>query len=195
MQITPKSTHTSVRPQFSAQYAHDSHSPGRPFLRRQESHSVMRATITKNPPHTPVHPTDHSCEGRNLTIVCRQRRRLLGGMANCGTRHCEIPAYAGMVYLYTGIRGRILALSPHRIVAALPPTNCRPQTKRQSVDNPPSPTAHSCEGRNLLLTGGNTASLIRTPLGDCPSNMSTHICRLTCGGCQKLAADKHIGGN
>ena len=31
--------------------------------------------------YIPVPPVDHSCVGRNLTIVCRQRRRLLGGVA------------------------------------------------------------------------------------------------------------------
>ena len=29
-------------------------------------------------------------------------RGIGGELANCGTRHCEIPAFAGMVYLCTG---------------------------------------------------------------------------------------------
>ena len=45
-------------------------SPPRPFLRRQESHSVVPATIGKNPPTIPRPQVVHSCEGRNLTIKC-----------------------------------------------------------------------------------------------------------------------------
>ena len=84
-----------------AKSAPDSHSPRRPFLRRQESHSVVPPTIAKSvpdshsPPQTipakagisqcrvcnnaknpspiPVPPVDHSCEGRNLTVSCRQQ--------------------------------------------------------------------------------------------------------------------------
>ena len=41
-----------------------------------------------------VPPVDHSCVGRNLIFMCRQRRCLLGGDAALG---CEIPAFAGMV--------------------------------------------------------------------------------------------------
>ena len=49
-------------------------SPGRPFLRRQESHNVVCHNSPIRP-RFPVPPEDHSCEGRNLTTVCRQRRR------------------------------------------------------------------------------------------------------------------------
>ena len=77
-------------------------SPSRPFLRKQESYSVVSAQ-SPNPPTIPRPPQDHSCVGRNLSFICRQRRHLLGGgqlaayFANIYTRHCEIPAFAGMV--------------------------------------------------------------------------------------------------
>ena len=57
--------------------------PCGPFLRRQESHSVVHATIGKNPP------------------FCRQLTPPLAAY------DCEIPAYAGMVYLCTDDCGRI----------------------------------------------------------------------------------------
>ena len=66
-----------------------------PFLRRQESHSVVPATIGKNPHTHSRSPRDHSCVGRNLTVSCRQMRQ---GRA----LPFEIPAFAGMVYLGTG---------------------------------------------------------------------------------------------
>ena len=88
--------HTHSRPPQTTmpKYAPDSHSPGRPFLRRQES---QRATPFS---------------------------------AAFGTQHCEIPAYAGMSYLWTANCGRIrqirqlsTATSPivrrHRIVATM----------------------------------------------------------------------------
>ena len=40
-----------------------------------------RNSPSKIRPQFPRPPEDHSCEGRNLTIVCRQRRRNLGGNA------------------------------------------------------------------------------------------------------------------
>ena len=51
--------------------------PHRPFLRKQESPGRQpsgdnggdnNATFTNNPPS----PTDHSCVGRNLTVMCCQ---------------------------------------------------------------------------------------------------------------------------
>ena len=36
------------------------------------------------------------------------------------TRHCEIPAFAGMVYLGTGVYGRILPIFAHDTVRFLP---------------------------------------------------------------------------
>ena len=57
--------------------------PRGPFLRRQESHSVVHATIGKNPPF---------------------RRQLTPPLA---AYDCEIPAYAGMVCLCTDDCGRI----------------------------------------------------------------------------------------
>ena len=57
--------------------------PRGPFLRRQESHSVVHATIGKNPP------------------FCRQLTPPLAAY------DCEIPAFAGMVYLCTDDCGRI----------------------------------------------------------------------------------------
>ena len=99
-----------------------SRSPGRPFLRRQESHSVVPQT-TPNPPTIPRPQVDHSCVGRNLTVSCATIRRirprfpvphktipakagiysLQGGIAALITpplaaHDCEIPAYAGMVF-------------------------------------------------------------------------------------------------
>ena len=79
----------------------DSHSPHRPFLRRQESHSHVRqqcqirphnpvptqtipakagisqpcATTMPNPPTHSRSPTDHSCEGRNLTTMCNNNAK------------------------------------------------------------------------------------------------------------------------
>ena len=51
----------------------DSPSPTRPFLRRQESHSVVPQTMP-NPPTIPRPQADHSCEGRNLIAIGRHRR-------------------------------------------------------------------------------------------------------------------------
>ena len=65
-----------LSPALSPKSADNSPYTSRPFLRRQESHSVVSAQLP-NPPPIPIPPEDHSCEGRNLTIVCRQRRRKL----------------------------------------------------------------------------------------------------------------------
>ena len=95
-----------------------------------EGRNLLAATTatTKPKSHTiPRTQVDHSCEGRNLTTMCRQRRRILGGgMANCSTRHCEIPAYAGMVQGVTGMYRRIRHYRP----PPNPSPNCRqPQTQ------------------------------------------------------------------
>ena len=73
-----------------ANIAADSHSPHRPFLRKQESHSNVRQQCQIRP-HTSVPPLDHSCVGRNLK---GQRP----SPPHLATRYCEIPAFAGMVY-------------------------------------------------------------------------------------------------
>ena len=59
---------------------------------------------------------------------------------NCGTRHCEIPAYAGMVYYYFYDYRRPVA----ELSAAAAKCQIRPQFPRPPED-------HSCEGRNLTI--------------------------------------------
>ena len=119
---------------------------------------------------------DHSCEGRNLIATCRQRRRILGGgrvnadnSANCGTRHCEIPAYAGMV---SGGRECIAKNTPPNVHRRRPkcqnrprfPFPARPFLRKQESHSavhtnigksptiPRPPQDHSCVGRNLIAT-------------------------------------------
>ena len=43
-----------------------------------------------------------------------------GNFANCGTRHCEIPAFAGMVYLGIMVCWRIFGIVAHDTVRFLP---------------------------------------------------------------------------
>ena len=148
----------------------DSHSPHRPFLRKQESHSAVHTNIGKFPTNLRP-PEDHSCEGRNLIATCRQRRRILGGgrgnadnSVNCGTRHCEIPAYAGMVFRGTGVIAKKYApkcpppppnihrrrpkcqnhprfpFPPQTIPAKAGISQCSACKYRQIPHNPPSPT-------------------------------------------------------
>ena len=53
------------------------------------------------------HPGDHSCVGRNLFLTSDNAASILAAESADSCRllqaqHCEIPAYAGMVYLCTG---------------------------------------------------------------------------------------------
>ena len=78
----------------------------RPFLRRQESHSYMLPIMPQsdnNPPFT----VDHSCVGRNLYGQCPS-------LLHLAILYCEIPAFAGMGWLGTGICWRILAGATNR---------------------------------------------------------------------------------
>ena len=54
----------------------------------------------QNTPPIPIPPEDHSCVGRNLK---GQRP----SQPHVATQHCEIPAYAGMSYLWTANCGGI----------------------------------------------------------------------------------------
>ena len=124
----------------NAKITPDSHSPHRPFLRRQESHSAVHTNIGKFPTNLRP-PEDHSCEGRNLIATCRQRRRILGGgrgngdnSANCGTRQCEIPAFAGMVSGETGVyRQKYARLLPAQLSKSppIPIPPARPFLRKQ----------------------------------------------------------------
>ena len=126
-----------------------------------EGRNLLAATTatTKPKSHTiPRTQVDHSCEGRNLTTMCRQRRRILGGgMANCSTRHCEIPAYAGMVPGGTEVYGRIRHYRP----PPNPSPNCRQPQTQIHQHTPIPPPDHSCVGRNLFFTSGNAAQFRR----------------------------------
>ena len=129
----------------------------------------------QNRPRFPFPPQDHSCEGRNLTATCRQRRRILGGGRGMATirrivrtRHCEIPAYAGMVFRGTGVYRQKSAPKcpppppqmPKSPPIPIPPTSSflRKQESHSAVHtnigksptNLRPPEDHSCEGRNLI---------------------------------------------
>ena len=111
----PKYAHTlpsaTIPP---AKYAPDSNSPGRPFLRRQESIQTFAAKGGVIKAAMPPCKRIDSCFRRNGLLVYGG---LWGILANCGTRYCEIPAFAGMVLWGTGNRRRILAL----LLSALSP--------------------------------------------------------------------------
>ena len=68
--------------------------PSRPFLRRQESHSVVYAQSPKSPAIVRTQ-VDHSCESRNLLAMGGNAALITPPLAAHG---CEIPAYAGMVF-------------------------------------------------------------------------------------------------
>ena len=124
--------------------AHNPPSPSRPFLRKQESHSVVSAQSPKST-DTFRSPRDHSCVGRNLTVSCphnhqirqqssvpqvdhscESRNGLWENGSVCAyftdicTRHCEIPAFAGMVCGKTEVCVHILPLFAHDTVRFLP---------------------------------------------------------------------------
>ena len=87
--------------------------PPRPFLRRQESHSVVLPN-TAGEGRCPLRflpSQEWSCGGTGncgrILALSTGEWRLLG---DCAILHCEIPAFAGMVCGKTGNCGRILVL-------------------------------------------------------------------------------------
>ena len=106
----------------------------RPFLRRQESHSVVCHNSPIRP-RFPVPPEDHSCEGRNLKVSCATIRRFA---PDSPFPRKTIPTKAGI-------------------------SQCRVPQFADSLPIPIPPEDHSCEGRNLIAMGG-IAALITPPL-------------------------------
>ena len=102
----------------------DSHSPHRPFLRKQESHSAVH-TISPNSPPIPIPHTDHSCEGRNLTVSCIQYRQI----------RPRFPFPTQTIPAKARISQSWATTMPN------PPAHSRP------------PVDHSCVGRNLFKHG------------------------------------------
>ena len=125
--------------------APDSHSPHRPFLRRQESHSVVHTNIGKSPTNLRP-PQDHSCEGRNLIAICRQRRRLLGGGRGMATIK-RIVAHDTVRFLPTQEWSR----GGRECIAKNTP-DCCPHNCQNRPRFPFPPQDHSCGSRNLFLT-------------------------------------------
>ena len=113
-------TPDKLSPALSPKSTNNSPSPGRPFLRRQESHSVV---CDNSPirPRFPVPPEDHSCEGRNLTMSCATIRQFA---PDSPSPRKTIPAKAGI-------------------------SQCRVPQFADSPPIPRPPEDHSCVGRNL----------------------------------------------
>ena len=103
--------------------ANNSPSPGRPFLRKQESHSVVCHNLA-NSPTIPRPQVDHSCEGRNLTVSCATIRRI---RPQFPVPRKTIPAKAGI-------------------------SKCRVPQFADSPPIPRPQADHSCEGRNLTVS-------------------------------------------
>ena len=105
-----------------AKSANNPPSPTRPFLRRQESHSVVpanNAVFAHNPPHT-TRPFLRRQESQRATPfpVAIGGIYLWTGMYRhilpiVPIRHCEIPAFAGMVFLMDSARKKTISNPPN----------------------------------------------------------------------------------
>ena len=102
-----------------------------------------------NPPTIPRPPQDHSCGSRNLTTVCRQRRRKF-------RRRCR-PWLRDSCLRRNGLRGE------RRFVFGFGDYGGGRQLDggRQQCQNPqqsPVPQDHSCGSRNLTVLSGDYAA-------------------------------------
>ena len=160
----------------------------RPFLRRQESHSVV-CHNAKNPPTNHNPQADHSCVGRNLTVSCAtipkiHQQTIIPKQtipAKAGISQCRVPQFAKFPQFPVpptdhSCEGRNLTVSCMQI-SPNPSTIPRPQADHSCEGrnltvscatmpkNPPTnynpQVDHSCVGRNLIIKCGNAASLRR----------------------------------
>ena len=107
--------------------------------------------------------------GRIFGIVAATFGRFGDNPPNCGTRHCEIPAYAGMVYYYFyDYRRPVAELSAAAADCPLPNAKharILPSAHRKQCQIRPRfpfpPEDHSCEGRNLTVSYRQQSPRIR----------------------------------